>query len=299
METNENPEQKDIHQTILRLITGIFVGPYLPASLMVFLALAILTDYAYVLIREPKIYWIDYGREGVHAMGGFQFHPLVALAVYLIYGALILGILRILNRKISIIFWSAAVILHSSTFILVSPMCNNRTLQPFPYWFLCKYNNIIIPLIIGSIIGVALSKGLFREERKSAEEIRQGSLLSKLGLSRLGAAFSVIWLIFLGTGVGIAAHIPTQGWRPLITRDQPQLRYETMVAYDSDNNKAILFGGTVERSAGNWTKVNDTWEWDGENWTQLGPQQSPPRPRKGRDGLRPQTKNHHAFWGLG
>jgi len=55
MEANKNPEPKDIHQTILRLITGIFVGPYLPAGLIVFLALAILTDYTYVLIREPKI----------------------------------------------------------------------------------------------------------------------------------------------------------------------------------------------------------------------------------------------------
>lgn len=49
-----------------------------------------------------------------------------------------------------------------------------------------------------------------------------------------------------------------------------------MIAYDSNNDRAILFGGTIESSEGIWTQTNDTWEWNGEDWTQLNPTQSPP-----------------------
>jgi hypothetical protein len=36
------------------------------------------------------------------------------------------------------------------------------------------------------------------------------------------------------------------------------------MAYDSKRERTVLFGG----SAGN-VKFNDTWEWDGDNWTQV------------------------------
>jgi hypothetical protein len=283
MERNENPEAKDVHQKILRLVTGIFEGPYLPAGLMVFLALAILTDYTYVLIREPKMYWIDYSREALNAIGGYEFSPLIALGFYLIYIAVVWVVLRILNRKISIILWSGAVILHSSTFIKVSPICSKGNLQTFPYWFLCQYDFIIVPLIIGAIIGSVLSKTLLQGEQKPAEAVQRDSFLTKMGISRLGAALSVLWLIALGISIGLASYVPAQGWRPLITESSPSPRYESMVAYDTEHNKAILFGGTIETSAGNWTKVGDTWEWDGKEWAQLGlgPQVTAPLARSG------------------
>jgi hypothetical protein len=290
METNENPEPKDLHQTILRLITGIFVGPYLPAGLIVFLALAILTDYTYVLIREPKIYWIDYSREALNAVGGYEFSPLIALGVYLIYISIVWVVLRILNRKISIILWSGATILHSSTFIKHSPVCGDAIVQTFPYWLLCQYDFLIVPLAIGAIIGVVLSRTLLPDEQKAVQDMQRGSFLAKLGLSRLGAFLSMLWLITLGISAGLASYVPTEGWRPLISKDYPQPRYEMMMAYDSDHNKAILFGGTVERSAGNWTKVGDTWEWDGNQWTQLGPHVSPPARSGGAMAYDPKRK---------
>lgn len=276
METNQHPEPKDIHQTILRLITSIFVEPYLPTGLLVFLALAILTDFTYVLLREPKIYWIDYRQEALNAIGGYERGPLFALGFYLIYTALVWLLLRILNQKIALILWSGAVMLHASTFIKVSPLCGAVALQPIPYPFLCANSFLIVPLAIGAIVGVVLARTLLQPERRAAEDEQRRSFLTKLGISRLGAFLSIAWLITLGVSAALASFVPTDGWRPLITEQAPQARYEMLIAYDSDNHRAILFGGTVERSAGNWTKVNDTWQWDGNQWTQLSPPVSPP-----------------------
>jgi hypothetical protein len=36
------------------------------------------------------------------------------------------------------------------------------------------------------------------------------------------------------------------------------------MAYDSDRSRTILFGGANETSL-----MNDTWEWDGTEWTQV------------------------------
>ncbi|HET9590235.1 MAG TPA: kelch repeat-containing protein [Anaerolineales bacterium] len=283
MEINETPKAGENHPIVLRFITSLFSGPYLSFGLLGFLALVVLTDYAYVLIREPKIYWIDYSREALNAVGGYEFGPLFALGFYLIYIALVWAVLRILNRKISIILWSAAVILHSSTFIKVSPICGSGTPQTFPYWLLCQYDFIIVPLTIGAILGIILSRTFFQGERRDGEDLGRGSFLAKLGVSRLGAALSVLWLMTLGVSVGLASYIPAQGWRPLIAESSPSPRYESMAAYDTERNKAVLFGGTIETSAGNWTKVDDTWEWDGREWTQLalGPQAIAPPARSG------------------
>jgi uncharacterized protein (TIGR03437 family) len=43
------------------------------------------------------------------------------------------------------------------------------------------------------------------------------------------------------------------------------------MAYDSAHSQIVLFGGTNEA-----TLFNDTWVWDGTNWTQKFPQTSPP-----------------------
>jgi hypothetical protein len=41
------------------------------------------------------------------------------------------------------------------------------------------------------------------------------------------------------------------------------------MAYDSLHQQTVLFGGT------NGAVLNDTWVWDGANWTEKSPQTSP------------------------
>lgn len=52
----------------------------------------------------------------------------------------------------------------------------------------------------------------------------------------------------------------------------PPRRFAAM-AYDAAIGKVILFGGQVSVEGSN---SNDTWAWDGSNWTQLSPANSPP-----------------------
>ena len=57
------------------------------------------------------------------------------------------------------------------------------------------------------------------------------------------------------------------------TTGSPPARFDASMAFDSDTNQLILFGGTDPSE--NFFK--DTWNWDGTTWTQLFPSKSPPK----------------------
>ncbi len=52
----------------------------------------------------------------------------------------------------------------------------------------------------------------------------------------------------------------------------PPARQEAVMAYDAARGKMVLFGG---RQISGSSYLNDTWTWDGTNWTQLSPAASP------------------------
>src|SRR5205814_363598 len=81
---------------------------------------------------------------------------------------------------------------------------------------------------------------------------------------------------FVRSGATCVAAPPATGpaWTPLgpLGRDCARL------AYDSVRHVAVLFGGMVfPRQLGDYS--NDTWEWNGTDWTQRTPAVSPP-PRR-------------------
>ena len=63
------------------------------------------------------------------------------------------------------------------------------------------------------------------------------------------------------------------GWRQIVTQDAPAGRYTHGLAYDTHRNVTVLFGGD---SPTNSPRANDTWEFDGTNWTEITPAQSLP-----------------------
>jgi len=66
-------------------------------------------------------------------------------------------------------------------------------------------------------------------------------------------------------------------WTELFPTRFPSGRYGHAMAYDLARKRIVLFGGY------DWANpqgLNDTWEWDGSNWTQMKPVTSPP-PRAG------------------
>jgi len=67
-------------------------------------------------------------------------------------------------------------------------------------------------------------------------------------------------------------------WTQESLQNGPPARFGHAVAYDSVRGQVVLFGGRGESQSS--PLLNDTWVWDGSNWTQKFPQTSPP-PRYG------------------
>ena len=60
----------------------------------------------------------------------------------------------------------------------------------------------------------------------------------------------------------------------LIAGAQPNPRYSGTLVWDSDRNRAVLFGGFCQSSSGTAARCNDVWEWDGTGtgtWTNRTP----------------------------
>lgn len=63
-------------------------------------------------------------------------------------------------------------------------------------------------------------------------------------------------------------------WAQLHPAHEPSLRSQEAMAYDPATKDVVLFGGI--NSTGNTKVLNDTWTWDGADWTQRHPANSPP-----------------------
>lgn len=62
-------------------------------------------------------------------------------------------------------------------------------------------------------------------------------------------------------------------WTQLHPVTSPPARVEGAMAFDSATGKIVLFGGGTTDAR---SYLGDTWTWDGTNWTQQTPAQSPP-----------------------
>jgi hypothetical protein len=65
----------------------------------------------------------------------------------------------------------------------------------------------------------------------------------------------------------------TANWTQKSPSNNPDARQGHALAYDSARGKVVLFGGTTDGTAAG--SLSDTWEWDGNDWTQKNPSTSP------------------------
>jgi hypothetical protein len=73
------------------------------------------------------------------------------------------------------------------------------------------------------------------------------------------------------------------GWYRIEIKNGPPAATGASIAYNSAVDRAIMFGGTNSILVNNaWQAnwINETWEWDGEDWTKLLPTNSPPAREK-------------------
>ncbi|HSA33615.1 MAG TPA: kelch repeat-containing protein, partial [bacterium] len=64
-------------------------------------------------------------------------------------------------------------------------------------------------------------------------------------------------------------------WTQLNPMNKPSARSCHAMVYDSGHGSVILFGGINYPDYFSIVEKNDTWEWDGQNWTQLNPASKP------------------------
>jgi len=67
-------------------------------------------------------------------------------------------------------------------------------------------------------------------------------------------------------------------WRLMSPTHSPPRRDWAGMAYDPHRGATILFGGrdSMHKPTGKFEPYGDTWAWDGEDWTRLSPETSPP-----------------------
>jgi RHS repeat-associated protein len=89
-----------------------------------------------------------------------------------------------------------------------------------------------------------------------------------------------------GTGTG-TAEFPTSDstylwdastgqWSQASPSDSPPARSFESMAYDPETKQVLMFGGIGMDDDDSTTDLDDTWAWNGTNWSQLSPTDSPP-----------------------
>ena len=95
----------------------------------------------------------------------------------------------------------------------------------------------------------------------------------------MGSAYSSVSngiILFGGADSNIDyndTYLWTNHWSHLSPATAPPIRSSPGLAFDSVHNQVVLFGGNNDETE---TNLNDTWTFDGTNWTQQIPQTSPP-----------------------
>jgi uncharacterized protein (TIGR03437 family) len=65
-------------------------------------------------------------------------------------------------------------------------------------------------------------------------------------------------------------------WTQKFPKTTPPARFSAALAYDSVHGELVLFGGNAGPSLLGAGYLNDTWVWNGANWTQRSPKTAPP-----------------------
>ncbi len=89
-------------------------------------------------------------------------------------------------------------------------------------------------------------------------------------------------------------------WHRMTPANEPPARSYQAIVYDAARQRVVLFGGETPSPA--FTQLDDTWEWDGNDWTERFPTTRPParsRAKMAYDPVRQRVVMHGGFPGDG
>jgi hypothetical protein len=242
--------------------------PYLPSNLIWSALLLAYTDVMVFLLAQPGGYWLDRSRAASSfpflervLSAGLLSYALVSLIYLMFFGIL----LTVLTRSFALVVWLSFSFVHLTHifFWVVTKVRFVDTPHGNPVW------SVIINTISVMTLGILLVRGLLVQPGRSAPEL-------SLWQRRLKPIAVGGWVFLLIVAVSASAIWPRGGWVRLHPDHMPGRRGNAAIAYDPVAKKVILFGGLSDWLGSSFQHANDTWEWDGQDWTKLKPNTIPP-----------------------
>lgn len=287
----ENVDQKEVRdngdetavipsppQTTTSRLKQTFLGePHLPKPLVFLAILILLSDSLVILTGQSASYW------GNFSVGSTYFpwltpilriHPLLFIATILVTALILWAALRYLSYKPAIIIWMVVSYQHMRSFVGWT-RCSLEEIFTLSY-STCTAVDVTLTITAGIILGIALAITLL--PRGISHQMWETSANKVPRISKTAWIVSGIWLTILSGILLWDVLTPPEGWILLDIDNLPPERVSAGMTYDTDRQRAILFGGGAEYLGDewyDWQPRGDTWEWDGNEWHELTPAISP------------------------
>ncbi|MBE2220721.1 MAG: hypothetical protein IAF02_04230 [Anaerolineae bacterium] len=275
-ETAVNPPPP---QTTSDRLKQAFLGePHLPKPLTFLAILILLSDSLVVLTGQSASYWSNFSIGSTFfpwLTPILRIHPLLYVATILAMALILWVALRYLAYKPAIIIWMIVSYQHLRSFVAWT-RCSLEDILTLSQ-STCTAVDVTLTIAAGIVLGIALAITLL--PRGISHHMWETTANKVPRISKAAWIASGIWLTFL---VGILLWVvltPPEGWILLNIETLPPARVDAGLVYDTDRQRAVLFGGGSEflgDSWYDWEPLGDTWEWDGREWQEFAPQLSPP-----------------------
>ena len=256
-----------LRQWVSTTSLGLVSPPYLPSGLIWVALLLAYSDLMLILLGQPAGYWLDRSRAASN-LPWLQNVLAAGILSYCLLGLLYLVLfwilLTVLTRSLALVVWMPFSFVHLthifSWMVEKGQFVNNITGSPA--WSL-GINTISV-----LILGIILVSGLLHFRKTAHDAPHRRAWIKPVASS--------IWAIILIAAVSASAIWPRGGWARLHPDHTPGRRGNAAVAYDPVREKVILFGGISDWLGSSFQHENDTWEWDGQDWTKIKTNTVPP-----------------------
>ena len=243
-----------IRSFLIILGSRLFAGPYLPDALIRVAILLAATDLSLTLIGQSPLNWLDY-KQSIARLA-------LPILIGLIYLAAVWVILKLVTRSMAFVVWLPISSLHLYDSILwISRVLTSDVPPGRSSLFEPEAGRLALAAFV---LGILLVFFLMRQQTASPR------------WKWPARVFFVLWGAILIAGIAFSAFYPWSGWQPINPEHSPGPRALTAIAYDKARSTAVLFGGVSDWLGYSFYFRNDTWEWDGHDWSEIHSKNSPP-----------------------
>lgn len=240
--------------------------PYLDRKLVRWTLFLIVSDTYLVLITQPRAYWLEHSFAQSHVKWLeplLALHPLAYVGLALLYVLIMNFIITRFYAPVALMVWITTSFIHTGSLMtnVYDALLQGLDLNIPNASYTIEWG---IGIVLTALLGFSLARAFPQVQfgaRSAPRNRRWQRILATLSLT--------VWFLVLNTSLAHSMWIPDFGWIPVGTKNSPSPRRFSEVAYNLTRRRAVLFGGEIwSKSRYEWTYAEDTWEWDGNTWTQ-------------------------------